>query len=311
MRRVIAMGETIMDILFQHNQPIAAVPGGSCFNSIISLGRTHTPSLFLGYTGSDHVGRQTIDFLHDNGVATDYFVMRQGEKSAISLAYLDQNGDADYMFYKVAPSMDGDAPMPTFTAGDVFLFGSFYASCDGTRQYVRRVLQQTKNAHSIVYYDLNFRKSHQHELEHLRPALIENFRHSDIVRGSADDFDVMYGLRDARTIYTQHIAHYCPLFICTSGAGSITVCTPRHTLQFDVPPVPTVSTVGAGDNFNAGFIYALIRQGITQQDLPTLDKAAWTGLVESGCAFAAQVCQSQHNSISKEFGEMVAGEKGM
>lgn len=301
MRRVIAMGETILDILFQNSQPIAAVPGGSCFNSIISLGRTGTPSLFLGYTGNDLVGRQTIDFLKENGVDAEYFEMKEDEKSAISLAMLDEHGDANYVFYKTPPSISEHTPIPVFTHEDVLLFGSYYASCDGTRAYIRRILEETRKAKTIVYYDLNFRKSHQHELQKLMPTLIENFQHSDIVRGSADDFEVMYGERDARTIYTKHIAQYCNLFICTSGPGLITVCTPEGFMDFSVPEVKTVSTVGAGDNFNAGFIYALTKKEIVCDELPALSSTVWEELIKTGCAFATQVCQSEQNSISREF----------
>lgn len=303
MRRVIAMGETILDILFRNNQPMAAVPGGSCFNSIISLGRTGTPSVFLGYTGNDVVGQQTVDFLKENGVNTDFFTMKENEKSAISLAMLNEQGDANYLFYKTPPYIDATTAIPTFTDEDVLLFGSYYASSKGTREYVRKVLGATRKAKSIVYYDLNFRKSHQHELQELMPSLIENFEHSDIVRGSADDFEVMYGERDARTIYTQHIQQYCPLFICTSGPGLITICTPEACMDFSVPVIETVSTVGAGDNFNAGFIYALTQRNIKSQDLGALPVSVWKELVSTGCNFATQVCQSEHNSISREFAE--------
>ena len=37
--RVIGIGETVLDILFKDDQPQKAVPGGSTFNSIVSLGR--------------------------------------------------------------------------------------------------------------------------------------------------------------------------------------------------------------------------------------------------------------------------------
>lgn len=37
--RVIGIGETVLDILFKEDQPQKAVPGGSTFNSIVSLGR--------------------------------------------------------------------------------------------------------------------------------------------------------------------------------------------------------------------------------------------------------------------------------
>ena len=89
MRTITAMGETIMDILFRNGQPVAAVPGGSCFNSIISIGRTGLPCRFIGYTGKDKVGIDTQSFLLKNGVSIDNFEVREGEKSAISLAFLD------------------------------------------------------------------------------------------------------------------------------------------------------------------------------------------------------------------------------
>ena len=39
MGRVIGIGETVLDILFKNGQPVKAVPGGSVYNSIITLGR--------------------------------------------------------------------------------------------------------------------------------------------------------------------------------------------------------------------------------------------------------------------------------
>lgn len=301
MRQVIALGETIMDILFQHNQPLAAIPGGSSFNSAISLGRTGTPCTFVGYTGDDRVGRQITDFLQSNGVCADYFEMRRGQKSAISLAYLNEHGDADYSFYKDTPYADGSAPLPPIAQDDVLLFGSFYASCQYSRPQVRRMLEEAKKHASIVYYDINFRKSHQHELAELMPTIIENFQYSTIVRGSADDFEVMYHERDARRLYEAHIKPHCDIFICTAGADSLTVCTPSRVIDLPIPPLNTVSTVGAGDNFNAGFCYALLRDGITREQLATLSEEGWLRLLHTGCAFAAEVCQSPHNSISREF----------
>ena len=44
MNKIVGVGETILDILFKNNQPVAAVPGGSSFNSIISVGRAGYPA---------------------------------------------------------------------------------------------------------------------------------------------------------------------------------------------------------------------------------------------------------------------------
>lgn len=296
-----------MDILFRGQQPIAATPGGSCFNSMISLGRAHVPCTFVGYTGNDVVGIQIIDFLKQNNVGTEYFEAREGEKSAISLAYLNDEGDASYQFYKNTPTARSTSPLPPFSKEDVMLYGSYYAICPTSHGQVLRLLEAAREADAIVYYDLNFRKSHQHELPSLIPAIHDNFCHSTIVRGSADDFEIMYGSRDAHSIYEEHIRQHCPIFICTSGPGLITVCTPRGEIHFPVPAVETVSTVGAGDNFNAGFIYALMREGIsTKEELANLSTELWHKLLTTGCSFAAHVCQSQFNNISPEFAETLS-----
>ena len=191
MRKVIGMGETILDILFKDNQPVAAVPGGSSFNSIVSVGRVGVPCCFVGYTGSDIVGRQTVDFMHRNGVGTDYFEVRDDEKSAVSLAFLNAEGDASYVFYKQPPHVGEHLTVPPFEPGDVLLYGSYYAACTGMRPLVAEMLQRARTAGAIVYYDLNFRQSHRHELEALMPTIVENFGLSSVVRGSADDFEVM------------------------------------------------------------------------------------------------------------------------
>ena len=303
MRTVTAMGETIMDILFRQGQPVAAVPGGSSFNSIISIGRTGLPCRFIGYTGRDRVGLDTQAFLQKNGVSIENFEVREGEKSAISLAYLDENGDASYQFYKDIPRVHKTWDMPDFHRDDVLLFGSYYAACDGMRPQVAPTLHAANEAGAILYYDINFRRSHLHELDTLLPAIHENFQESTLVRGSADDFEVMYQSRDAREIYARHISKYCPLFICTAGGGTITICTPSAAFDFQTPALPNVvSTVGAGDNFNAGFIYGLVREGITRDELSSLARDGWQRLVDYATRFAGEACQSTDNFVSTAFG---------
>ncbi len=298
MRKTIAMGETILDILFKNQQPVAAVPGGSSFNSIISVGRSGLPCSFVGYTGGDVVGQQTVDFLHDNHVGTEYFEQRPDEKSAISLAYLNEEGDANYVFYKPTPKVSENSPIPTFQTDDILLFGSYYACCTGMRSQVTQVLESACQGDAIRYYDINFRASHRHELEALTPAIQWNMQHSTIVRGSADDFDVMYGTRDAREIYEKYMKQYCPIFICTGGAGLITICTPAGIWDFETPQITdVVSTVGAGDNFNAGLIYGLVTEDIHGAELSTMDREGWSRLLRWATAFAGAACRSTNNYI--------------
>lgn len=296
------MGETIMDIIFHGQQPTAAVPGGSSFNSIISIGRTGIPAMFIGETGNDEVGKRITDFMKENHVDAEYLKMRNDMTSAVSLAFLDEHHDAHYMFYKQPPRQCAGFIPPAISRHDILQFGSYYAIAPGIREQVKSLLEYARQQNAILYYDLNFRRTHRNEFDELLPAIHENFRLADIVRGSADDFEIMYDERKPDMIYRKHIAPYCPLFICTQGGKSITLCTPEHTYEFPVESIKTVSTVGAGDNFNAGFIYGLIRNGIKRKELHALPFEEWKKLIECGRRFAANVCASINNSIDKEFG---------
>ncbi len=298
---IYAIGETVMDILFKEDKPIDAVPGGSAFNSVISIGRVGVPCAFIGYTGKDHVGDLTVDFLKANSVDVRYFEQKDNVKSCISLAFLDERGDAHYVFYKDTPVSNSllDRKLE-FQAGDALLLGSYYAISAGTRSQIKGVLNAAVAAGATVYYDLNFRSSHKDELPELMPAILDNFRRATVVRGSADDFEVMWGERDARKIYKEHIARYCRIFICTSGAGRITVCTPDDAWDFDVQQVAdVVSTVGAGDNFNAGFLCALSRRQMSLAG--SIEKVDMAPLIESGVRFASAVCRSTENYVPVSF----------
>ncbi len=297
-RKVVAAGESILDILFRNGQPVAAVPGGSSFNSIISVGRAGVPCTFVGYNGADIVGRNTVGFLRENGVDTEHFHLREGEKSAVSLAFIGENKDASYLFYNEPPQVSADSTLPQMSRGDVVLFGSYFAVCEGMRPLITEMLGQAASQNAIVYYDVNFRSNHKGEREALLPAILQNLRQSTIVRGSADDFEVLFSSRDARVIYNMYISQHCPFFICTAGAEAIFVCTPGGIHEFQAPPVQDiVSTVGAGDSFNAGFACALIWDNIMPEDLPGLSRDDWQRLVMTACDFAGQTCRSTENYI--------------
>lgn len=72
MRKVIGIGETILDIIFRGNQPYVAVPGGSVFNGLVSLGRLGVDVLFISEIGNDKVGDIIQQFMQENHISTQY-----------------------------------------------------------------------------------------------------------------------------------------------------------------------------------------------------------------------------------------------
>jgi fructokinase len=310
MRKVIGIGETVLDIIFKNNQPIGAVPGGSVFNGIISLGRAGVPASFISETGNDRVGQQICQFLKDNSVNADNICVYPESKSPISLAFLNENNDAEYIFYKDHPHDQLEFVYPDIQPDDIVMFGSYYAVNPVIRPQVTAFLDYAKNKGAIIYYDVNFRASHRHEVMKLTPNILENLEYADIVRGSTEDFEVMFKKTDAEVIYRSQIAFYTRNFIMTQGSRPIEMRAEGGLKkQYAVEQMETVSTIGAGDNFNAGFVYGLIKYGVTREMVASgFDEALWDEVIACAQRFSANVCKSIDNSIDKDFARQMEQE---
>jgi fructokinase len=301
MRKVIGVGETILDILFKNNQPQAALPGGSVFNGFVSLGRLGIPLVFISELGNDKVGRIIRQFMEENHISADYIDCFPDKKSPISLAFLNESNDAEYIFYKDYPAQRLEVTLPSIEEDDIFILGSYYALNPALRERILEFLKYAHDRKAIIYYDLNFRSAHVHEIVKLRATIIENFEYADIIRGSDEDFSNLFGIRDMEQIYKEHIKFYCPRFIGTQGADDVVLFTEDLSTHFAVPPLTPVSTIGAGDNFNAGVIYGLLRYEIGREDLLHIDYKKWEKIIRCGIDLATESCLSSDNYISKEF----------
>lgn len=305
MRKVIGIGETVLDIIFRDEQPISALPGGSTFNAIISLGRSGVKASMISETGNDRIGQNIIKFMESNGIDASYVNVYPESKSPLSLAFLNDHNDADYIFYKDHPHDRIDYVYPEVNADDIVLFGSFFALNPVIRPQVYAFLDYARQRGAILYYDVNFRASHKNEVMKVTPNLLDNLEMADIVRGSSEDFEILFRQHDADTVYRSQIAFYTKKFIYTRSADPVEVRGDSgFSKQYPVLPTETVSTIGAGDNFNAGFIYGLIKNGITRQHIDQgLTESQWDALVSSALCFSAECCRDIYNYVSVEYGE--------
>ena len=301
MRKIIGIGETILDILFKDNCAATSVPGGSTFNSMVSLGRVGVPACFLSEIGDDKVGDIVRMFLVDNGVDDSYLTIYPDCKSPISLAFLDGHNNATYSFYKEAFGRRTDWEHPTIERDDIVLFGSYYAINPAMRYKVTALLDEARRVGAIIYYDVNFRRNHAGEAIKLMGSVIENLEHADIVRGSDEDFEVLYHIRDGERVFKEKIDFYCPRLIYSRGAQGVELYSRMLTKHYPIEPVVPVSTIGAGDNLNAGVLYGLIKYRIRRDDLDHLTERDWDDIIRCGLEFSADTCMHTDNYISREF----------
>jgi fructokinase len=304
MHHIYAVGETILDIIFRDGQPKAARPGGSSFNASITLGRLGAPISLISEMGNDRVGEMIQDFLDKNGVDSNFISRYESGQSAIALAFLNEKSDAEYQFYKDYPYQRLDVPFPDFKADDLLIFGSFYALNPGIRPRVRELLKKAVGAGVTVVYDPNFRSPHLAKRDQLLPMILENMDDATVVRASDEDMVHIFGVKNPDKAW-ELVRSHCKVLILTANAHGVHLRSDRLALTVEVERIKPVSTIGAGDTFNAGLLYGIFRKGYTRQEIGMLGKEEWEELIRGAIAFSREVCLSYDNYLPLSFAEKV------
>ena len=87
------------------------------------------------------------------------------------------------------------------------------------------------------------------------------------------------------------------------GASGVMVIDNGREYRYESKRINPVSTIGAGDNFNAGIIYGLIREDIHREELDHIAPETWSRLIGYGIEFGTEACMSTSNYVSKDFAE--------
>lgn len=301
---IYTFGETVMDIPVKEGKPVSMVPGGAMLNSSVSLGRLGVPATFISEIGNDPAGDLVISFLKENDVATRYVYRYDDGKTTLALAFLDKDNNASYSFYQDFPAQRLQIPEPRFNEGDILLFGSFFALNRQVRPKLLEIITLAKEKGALVFYDPNFRASHLKELPALKPFILENMALADIIRASDEDFKNIFGIDnadDARKILPSTCRH----LVYTASSREVVFFSPSGQIVLPVKPVKTVSTIGAGDTFNAGIAYGLHLHKITTGNLGTIQQGIWRSVLETAMEMSADVCTHYDNYIRPEVAQKI------
>ncbi len=300
MRKIYGIGETVLDIIFKEGQPRAAKAGGSVLNSMVSMGRIGLPVSFISEFGLDDLGELIDSFLIDNGVDTTHIYRFKDGKTSLALAFLNNKNDAHYTFYKEFPGKRLDIEFPVAKKDDIVQCGSFYAIWPEIRDKFKSFVRAARENGALIIYDPNFRTSHLNEIDILHPLIIENMQMAGIVRGSDEDFKNIFDANNAEEAWKE-VRGYCNCLVYTESSEGVYIRTNSYSGKFPVQKINPVSTIGAGDNFNAGMITAIYQNGITKKSIEEMGEQAWSEVITTAVKFATHVCLSYENYISVDF----------
>ncbi len=268
MKQILCLGDACADIVIPYGAAKSGrsvfpefTCGGTCANTASGLGRLGAECAFLGKAGDDYFGRAMKTSLQRDGVNTDHFILDENLASVLIMVVIDEKNDRfPFLMPRENPShlqlFDEDIPERLLQQFSFVHTTGLMLFEDPAAGAVCRFLEKCAAIGTKVSLDINLRIETQQQN---RGHLLKAIETVDYLFGSGnDDFVPLTGISDpleaARSLVTEKRA-----VICRMGDRGSVVIDRDGESTCEAFQVSVADTLGAGDAFNSGFLWALAR----------------------------------------------------
>lgn len=263
---IVCYGELLIDMISMtqgnliHSKGFLKKFGGAPANVAMGLAKLGATVRFIGKVGDDPFGHFLQKTLAKNNVQTDTLILSKTEKTTLAFVSLSDNGQRDFFFYRGAHEAirPEEVSLPNETT--IFHFGSLTQVTEESYKATEKLLDQAKKIGAIISYDPNVRESLWGDLTKARDIILATRGKVNILKVNEVEAQLLTGETDiqkaGKKLYTPTLD---ALFI-TLGEKGCYYKTARFEGFVPTISVKPIDTTGAGDAFNAGFLFALYEQ---------------------------------------------------
>lgn len=263
---LLSCGDALIDFLpvkaADGRDALRPVVGGSCFNVAIGMARLGAPAGFVGGVSTDLFGQMIADQADASRVDLRYATRSDRPTKLAFVRTVD--GEPHYAFYDEETASRSWTHRPgciPFAEMDAVHLGSTTLVDARVAAEKMRLVEEARGL-TTISFDPNCRPS----LVHDKVAYVDRMNHfaarADIVRLSDSDFDFLYGEVDHAEKAEKLLSARTRLFVVTRGVRGAQAWHQRAgTIEVATPRTDVVDTIGAGDSFQAGLLFALRAMG--------------------------------------------------
>ena len=256
--RALTFGEALFDIIKG-----SAHLGGAPLNLAAHLAKLGAKPAVLTAVGKDELGRALLARAEEMGVDTSYILIDEHRPTGTVTVELKNEG---IPVFSINEGVAWDAIIPdeekfktlAMEEWDVFCFGTLAQRSEENRRTLKRLLSEIKAKH--LFYDVNLRTGFYRKewisfsLEHCT-ILKMNEEEASVISGMF--FGTVYRLRTLCALLTDRYPKISVICI-TKGPEGAAVYHEGVYEEAETISVIVADTVGAGDAFSAGFLYAYL-----------------------------------------------------
>jgi len=267
---VVILGRIGYDLYAEdHNAPLKEVRrfsryvGGSSANMAVGLSRLGLRVGMISCVGTDPLSDYVVEYLEHEGVATRFVQRKAGYVCSLSLTEVSPPNHFPQVFYRDRPAdtqVELGGPEQEFIeSARMFVTNGTSLCASPSRESTYRALESAHRAGLQVAFDVDFRASSWSGPKEagLFARLALPFIHTLIA--NPEEICMVADEPDAGRAVTWLRNQGVPLVVAKMGSDGTRATSPAESVFLPSFPVQVVSTIGAGDGFASGFLYAIFR----------------------------------------------------
>ncbi|HCB59621.1 MAG TPA: carbohydrate kinase [Arthrobacter bacterium] len=249
--RAIVVGESLVDIVIDTGGHKRSHPGGSPMNVAVGLGRLGIPTTLVTRIGADDFGAEIL--AHLAAAAVDLWPGSiTNEPTSTAIATLDATGAASYEF-----DLLWSIPRPAIKQATLIHTGSIGAILEPGATEVRATFAAADPS-TLLSFDPNIRPGIMGEHAKVIEAVEALTRLTHVIKMSDEDAAWLYPELSHSDIALNFERFGVSLFVITRGEHGCFIRANGIELELPAPRVDVIDTIGAGDAFMSGLLYAII-----------------------------------------------------
>ncbi len=293
MRKIIAIGECQLDILFRNECPWLSVPGAAILNAAASLGKHKHDISFVGEAAADHVGDTVVDFLANNNVGVHSIDRFTDGVTPVTLIFTDDHDcERHRVRYERYSSQSFGVVWPRIDSDDIVVFGGLYALDARVHSRLFDIVKYAHERKAIVIYIPDLSDNRMFNLTHVKPAILENLEVADMVVTTQTDLKVIFGEGNGSKSYNQDISFYCFNHINIDfESSSATFYNRKKTESADLKCSTEMRRVWFAGAI-AGIVDSLLKQEVTQEMTDSLESETMNNIVSEAALWGSMAIES-------------------
>ncbi len=301
MRKIICIGESCLDIVFEGERPVGAVTGSRIINAAAMLARLGLAVEVVSEAGADPAGDRVVKFLAEAGADTRCIDRFTEGRTPLQLYTDATGGGVDVTRYADYGPADFDVVWPRVDDSCIVVYGGYYAIDSRTRARMARFLDNCRERGALMVYLPGFLPGRESRITRVMPAILDNLETAHLVVARGEDLRLIFGIDSDARCYADNIDFYCRSMVSVDPA-----C--RHISYFsghDVTSVEIPADTCLSLHWNAGIVAGLV-SGIVASDLRPADldtpgadirRDLLTAAVASARAAAASLTESWQRKV--------------